>query len=68
MPWHNKHGIIHRIRECYWVLTGKWSLHRAWQAGLDEGTRSEYHRLITRSAFIGELKAREIPAYSEVAR
>lgn len=41
--WLRKHS---RLREAWWVLTGKHSLHMAWQAGLHEGTRSEYQRVV----------------------
>ena len=60
MPWHNKHGLLHRLRECYWVMTGSWSLHRAWQRGLDEGHRLEYRRLITNRAYIAEIKRQAV--------
>lgn len=55
-PWHNKHGFIHRLREAYWIMTKKQSLHCAWQAGFDDGQRSEHHRLITNKAYIAETK------------
>ena len=47
------------ILEAFWILTGRLSLHQAWQAGLDEGHCAEYHRLITNRAIIAELGIRE---------
>jgi hypothetical protein len=44
-----------RAVEAWWVLTGRWSLHRAWQNGLDEGSRNEYRRLITNKAYLAEV-------------
>ena len=41
--WPRKHS---KLREMWWTLTGKWSLHRAWQAGHDHGSRMEYQRII----------------------
>lgn len=41
--WPRKHS---RLREAWWVLTGQHSLHMAWQAGLHEGSRSEYQRVV----------------------
>jgi len=32
--------------EAWWIITGKWSLHRAWQQGHDNGTASEYRRIV----------------------
>lgn len=54
MPWANKHGLLHRLREAYWIITKQWSLHRAYQAGLDKGSQMEYRRLITNKAYIAE--------------
>jgi hypothetical protein len=54
MAWSNKYGFLHRLREAYWILTEQWSLHRAYQAGLDEGHRLEYQRLIKNKAYIAE--------------
>lgn len=41
--WRN----FQRLREAWWIVTGRWSLHRAWQYGYDHGTRMEYQRIIT---------------------
>lgn len=30
-----------RLREAWWVLTGQWSLHRAWQRGYDQHTSDD---------------------------
>ena len=35
-----------RWLEAWWVVTGKWSLHRAWQDGKDLGSLMEYRRII----------------------
>lgn len=35
-----------RWLEAYWVVTGKWSLHRAWQRGCEYGTACEYRRTV----------------------
>lgn len=34
----------HRWLEAWWIVTGKWSLHRAWQAGKDRGHLDEMMR------------------------
>lgn len=44
--------------EAFWIMTGRWSLHRAWQSGLDEGSAREYSRLIINKAALAELKYR----------
>ena len=47
--WRGRRGrvlFVHRIKEAVWILTGRWSLHRAWQRGYDDGTRTEYHRVV----------------------
>ncbi len=36
----------HRWLEAWWIITGKWSLHRAWQYGNDKGHVDEYHRTV----------------------
>lgn len=33
-----------RWLEAWWIVIGKWSLHRAWQDGLDHGAKMEYQR------------------------
>jgi hypothetical protein len=35
-----------RFREAWWALTGKWTLHKAWQAGHNQGARAEYYRVV----------------------
>lgn len=35
-----------RPLEAWWILTGRWSLHRAWQAGKDKGGIDEWRRII----------------------
>lgn len=32
--------------EAWWIVTGRMSLHRAWQAGMDYGTAQEYRRTV----------------------
>lgn len=32
--------------EAWWIIRGKWSLHKAWQDGLDLGHRQEWERVI----------------------
>jgi hypothetical protein len=39
-------SFSHRVREAFWILTGQWSLHRAWQIGHDQGTQHEWQRVI----------------------
>lgn len=36
----------HQVREAWWILTGKWSLHRAWQKGYDDHASAEFGRQI----------------------
>lgn len=45
-----------RFLEAWWVVTGKWSLHRAWQVGKDQGGIDEWRRLIVNRAAITELE------------
>lgn len=35
-----------RWLEAWWVLTGEWSLHRAWQGGVAYGAMTEYTRIV----------------------
>lgn len=32
--------------EALWIIQGKWSLHRAWQAGHNHGAAMEYQRTV----------------------
>lgn len=50
-----------RVREAWWILTGRHSLHRAWQFGHDQGIQFEYRRLITNKAYIAEVSYRGPP-------
>lgn len=34
-----------RFVEAWWIVTGRWSLHRAWQNGLDYGSMQEWRRM-----------------------
>jgi hypothetical protein len=34
--------------EAWWILAGRWSLHKAWQDGVDHGTDREYERTVVR--------------------
>ncbi len=36
----------HRWLEAWWIITGKWSLHRAWQHGKDAGNVEAYERTV----------------------
>lgn len=49
---------VQRLREAWWILIGRHSLHRAWQVGHDQGCMHEYHRLVTNKAYIAEIQAR----------
>lgn len=44
-------GII----EAWLILSGRWTLHRAWQAGFDAGTRAEYERVVENWGDLGPL-------------
>jgi len=44
-----------RWLEAWWIVTGGWSLHRAWQDGLTYGTDLEYRRLIYNGAWRAEV-------------
>lgn len=46
------------LYECFLVLTGRLTLHKAWQAGLDEGSAREYIRLIVNKVAVVELQHR----------
>lgn len=35
-----------RFVEAWLIVTGRWSLHRAWQAGYSHGTKTEWHRIV----------------------
>lgn len=35
-----------RFLEAWWIITGEWSLHRAWERGKTYGSHSEYERII----------------------
>lgn len=50
-----------RWLEAWWIITGEWSLHRAWQQGFDGGSHSEYRRLITNKAYLAEINPRALP-------
>ena len=47
--------------EAWWIITGKWSLHMAWQEGLtQQGSLMEYRRLITNRAYLAEIRPHTI--------
>lgn len=46
-----------RFLEAWWIIKGEQSLHRAFQCGMDHGTRNEYARLIYNGAAEGEARA-----------
>lgn len=35
-----------RWLEAWWIIIGRWSLHRAWQDGVFHGSAEEYKRII----------------------
>lgn len=35
-----------RYLEAWWAITGEWSLHKAWQQGMEYGTQMEYERTV----------------------
>jgi hypothetical protein len=60
--YRNRYGRprwFQRWLEAWWIITGKWSLHRAWQGGFDAGHASEYRRLIINGAAVTELAHRK---------
>jgi len=44
-----------RFYEAFLIVAGRHSLHRAWQLGVDQGSRLEYRRLITNKAYLAEV-------------
>jgi hypothetical protein len=64
--WHiyrDKRGTprwFQRWLEAWWVITGRWSLHRAWQDGVTLGTDMEYRRLITNKAYLAEIRPQTV--------
>lgn len=57
--YRDRHGTprwYQRWCEAWWIITGDWSLHRAWQDGVTFGTDMEYRRLITNKAYIAEAR------------
>ena len=55
-------------REVWWVITGRWSLHRAWQSGHDHGTQSEYRRIITNKGEIAAQRTNAFASFEQQAR
>jgi len=53
-------GWYQRAFEAWWCLTGKWSLHKAWQAGFDRGVRLEYERVVENWGDLGPILNRVI--------
>jgi len=46
-PWlFTSNRFLQRLYEIFLVATGRYSLHRAWQLGFDQGHRDEYNRII----------------------
>jgi len=44
-PKHIGRNVLwHRLREMWWILTGRHSLHRAWQNGYDRHIQDESAR------------------------
>ena len=62
-PWpihRDRKGYVRwyqRAIEAWWIVTGKWSLFSAFEAGVLRGTAREYHRLIRNKAAICEMEA-----------
>jgi hypothetical protein len=60
-PWkihRNKRGWpiwYQRLVEAWWILTGRWSLHSAWQNGKDHGSAREFQRIIVNGGDLGPL-------------
>jgi len=48
------------LYEAWLVLTGRESLHRAWQSGMDFGTAKEYERIIENWGDLGPILNRTI--------
>jgi hypothetical protein len=45
-PWlFTSNRFVQRAYETWAVLTGEYSLHAAWQRGLDQGSRNEFNRI-----------------------
>lgn len=47
--WRDRRGwptFAQRVREAAWILSGKWSLHCAWQKGYDDHTAHESARVM----------------------
>jgi hypothetical protein len=47
--YRNRRGRLcwyQRWFEAWWIVNGKWSLHRAWQDGVIHGTHTEYTRIV----------------------
>jgi hypothetical protein len=46
-PWmFTTNRFLQRAYDTWAVLTGEWSLHRAWQRGKDKGGLDEYNRIM----------------------
>ncbi|MDE3038721.1 MAG: hypothetical protein KGJ21_09780 [Pseudomonadota bacterium] len=46
-PWmFTSSWFLQRAYDTWAVLTGEWSLHKAWQRGKDLGAQDEFHRII----------------------
>lgn len=62
-PWpiyRDRRGYVRwyqRALEAWWIITGRWSLFSAFEAGVLRGTAREYHRLIRNRAAVGEMAA-----------
>lgn len=55
--YRNKRGWpawYQRWLEAWWIITGSYSLHKAWQEGYAHGTSREYERIIEN---MGEIDA-----------
>lgn len=48
--------MVSKLRDVWSILFLGASLHKSWQKGYDEGTISEYRRLITNRAYLAEVR------------
>jgi hypothetical protein len=51
--WPHRSGALQRLLQAWWILTGRWSLHRAWQAGKDLGGQDEWRRIMVNGGDLG---------------
>lgn len=54
--------------EAWWIIRGKWSLHRAWQDGFDDGHKDEWERVIVNMGDIEAQRKNVEKADSNIAK